>query len=184
MLGYFTLAILPALVTVTTALRAAAPQSMVSFDPRDKNCVSLYSLSGSFLRVGLESTNLFFQWYTAKEEDVFSFWYDKTGAKGGFWVKRGNETAMPLGRADEINRLFAGLNPYAHLVKEILNKYNAPLKKEDCEELMNSIDSNPPDGYEDAGRDWLKKFIDDKRTEFFERFRKAKEAAEAEKPKE
>ncbi|KAF4728680.1 hypothetical protein FOZ62_015523 [Perkinsus olseni] len=74
MLGYSILAILPALVTVTTALRTAAPQPMVSFDPRDKNCVSLYSLSGPILRVGLESTNLFFQWYTAKEKDVFSFW--------------------------------------------------------------------------------------------------------------
>ncbi|KAF4677013.1 hypothetical protein FOZ60_000394, partial [Perkinsus olseni] len=77
MLGYSILAILPALVTVTTALQTAAPQPMVdegvSFDPRDKNCVSLYSLSGPILRVGLESTNLFFQWYTAKEKDVFSF---------------------------------------------------------------------------------------------------------------
>ncbi|KAF4683818.1 hypothetical protein FOZ62_031727 [Perkinsus olseni] len=169
MIGYSIQSVLPALATVTMAVQTAS-RSKVYYSSIGA-CTKLYSppADDHFMRVLLDGTNLIFEWEVPREIQ-FRFWLRKDGKAGirAVLIRKRKSQAVK-GSSEEIRNAFAAVNPFAHLVDEILRKFDRPRKRETCEDLIDLIESSAPEEYKHTDSKWIGKFLEDKMDEFVEK---------------
>ncbi|KAF4735790.1 hypothetical protein FOZ63_008012 [Perkinsus olseni] len=174
MLGHSLLSVLPALATVTMAMQTAS-QSKVIFNTIGRSCEKLYSPPGKehFLGVYSDLSVVIFKWRKSENYE-FDFWAKRQDDAQGLTVKRHEEAVSVKGASKEMVQAFGGVNPFAHLVEDIPNEFSSPFRMSECMDVLRFIEGKPAEGYEDAGKDWVDAFIDDKITAFFEKAREWK----------
>ncbi|KAF4659742.1 hypothetical protein FOZ61_004510 [Perkinsus olseni] len=164
--------VLSALVPVTGAL-LTAPQPKVLY-PHYGGCLKDYAHPDvyPFLIVSMDKYMVrYFSWRGNRSE-TFDFW-----SRDGTSRSYGNEEITVfkpvfdsnsevvdrtfgriVGLPEDIQKYFAKVNPFAHLVEDITSKFGRPLKKGQCDDLFAFIEDHPPEGYT-AGSGWIREFF-------------------------
>ncbi|KAF4703087.1 hypothetical protein FOZ63_027313 [Perkinsus olseni] len=154
--------VLSALVAVTEAL-LTGPQPKVLY-PHFGTCLKYYShpdkVPGRVLHflvrmvriLALQSRDGDRRFYGNEEISVFKPVFDSNSEVVD--SKYGNI----VGLRKDIQKYFAKVNPFAHLVEDITSEFGRPLREEQCHHLFAFIEGHPPEGY-NAGSGWIREFV-------------------------
>ncbi|KAF4710290.1 hypothetical protein FOZ62_005344, partial [Perkinsus olseni] len=100
----------------------------------------------------------------------------KPGGRAGLEYWREDQVALSgyevEGPTEDIRRKYSKFIPFDHVEDMVAQKFEAGMNKSQCLWLVNHIETKPAAGYEEWGRGWLKKFLEDNREEALERLRK------------